>query len=579
MNISFMRSVVLGCLIGLLFSAVVFADYHYASHTGSDEYPYSSWDTAADSIQPAVDATSPGDTLFIASGFWQESVVLGFYDSLAIIGAGWDSTFLYTDEYQTAALLLGDGCYVDGINLRSNWIAGDSYAGASLIISSCKFVGSLVGAQVHRGTSAVLNCIFDSCSIGISSPGWSVNLHIKNNLITNTTGYTAIQLQANTVLVENNIIINCVGSGNSSIEGAPYHAVVRNNVFIRGLGGIFGNRVLNNIVEGMRLPGPEGGHGIIATAFDTVANNILTGCRVGIDVFEDSLGCLINYNCFWRNDTDIRSYGFPFDSIGNIFRDPMFVNPESLNFHLQAFSPCIDAGEPNILDMDGTRSDIGIYGGPVGESYFYLDLPPGTPDSLSGFLSPDDTTVYLSWRQNWETDFLGYRLYRGTTSGFEPSPENMIAEPQTCSFEDGNIVSGRNYFYRVSAVDSQGNESAPSFELSIIQTGVDDARPGRPEKFNVLTNYPNPFNSGTVISFYVADIGPIPAEIKIEIYDIAGRVVRTLVNSKYPIGTHNAVWDGRDDSESDLPSGVYFARIYQWGLNILGNSKKMVLVK
>jgi hypothetical protein len=257
----------------------------------------------------------------------------------------------------------------------------------------------------------------------------------------------------------------------------------------------------------------------------------------------------------------------------------MFVNPESLNFHLQAFSPCIDAGEPNILDMDGTRSDIGIYGGPVGESYFYLDLPPGTPDSLSGFLSPDDTTVYLSWRQNWETDFLGYRLYRGTTSGFEPSPENMIAEPQTCSFEDGNIVSGRNYFYRVSAVDSQGNESAPSFELSIIQTGVDDARPGRPEKFNVLTNYPNPFNSGTVISFYVADIGPIPAEIKIEIYDIAGRVVRTLVNSKYPIGTHNAVWDGRDDFGQELPSGAYLAKIYQWGLNILGNSKKMVLVK
>ncbi len=46
----------------------------------------------------------------------------------------------------------------------------------------------------------------------------------------------------------------------------------------------------------------------------------------------------------------------------------MFVNEDSMDFHLQMFSPLIDAGDPNILDLDGSRSDIGLFGGPYGEN-------------------------------------------------------------------------------------------------------------------------------------------------------------------------------------------------------------------
>ncbi len=51
-------------LIMLCFSAD--ADYHYASHTGSNTYPYTSWETAADSITTAMNAASPYDTIYIA---------------------------------------------------------------------------------------------------------------------------------------------------------------------------------------------------------------------------------------------------------------------------------------------------------------------------------------------------------------------------------------------------------------------------------------------------------------------------------------------------------------------------------
>jgi len=95
-----------------------------------------------------------------------------------------------------------------------------------------------------------------------------------------------------------------------------------------------------------------------------------------------------------------------------------------------------------------------------------------------------------------------------------------------------------------------------------------------------LSNYPNPFNSSTTIIYHVANIGPIPAEIKIDIYDILGRKVRTLINERKEVGEHKITWDGRDDNVVDLPSGVYFARIVQWGMKKhLSFQKKLVLIR
>ncbi|MEE8417250.1 MAG: hypothetical protein V3S06_01160, partial [candidate division Zixibacteria bacterium] len=78
-------------IVILLFCLSARADYHYASHEGSDEYPYTSWETAADSIQKAIDAGNPGDTIYVGSGVW-EDVPLNLWDNLSLIGMGIDST-------------------------------------------------------------------------------------------------------------------------------------------------------------------------------------------------------------------------------------------------------------------------------------------------------------------------------------------------------------------------------------------------------------------------------------------------------------------------------------------------------
>jgi len=57
----------------------------------------------------------------------------------------------------------------------------------------------------------------------------------------------------------------------------------------------------------------------------------------------------------------------PAVNVGNLVADPGFVDENGGDFHLAASSPCLDAGSPRILDADGTRSDMGVFGGPGGD--------------------------------------------------------------------------------------------------------------------------------------------------------------------------------------------------------------------
>jgi hypothetical protein len=85
-------------------------------------------------------------------------------------------------------------------------------------------------------------------------------------------------------------------------------------------------------------------------------------------------------------------------------------------------------------------------------------------------------------------------------------------------------------------------------------------------------NSPNPFNPTTTIRY---ELGA-PGNVTLRVYDLRGRVVRTLVDANRASGPHSVVWDGRDDRGIRAASGVYFYRLDTGGSVI---SKKMVLVE
>lgn len=85
-------------------------------------------------------------------------------------------------------------------------------------------------------------------------------------------------------------------------------------------------------------------------------------------------------------------------------------------------------------------------------------------------------------------------------------------------------------------------------------------------------NYPNPFNPTTTISFSLKESGPVT----INIYNILGQKVKTLLSAKTQAGHHNLIWNGKDDNNLNVASGVYF---YKMQSREYTNTRKMILMK
>jgi hypothetical protein len=96
----------------------------------------------------------------------------------------------------------------------------------------------------------------------------------------------------------------------------------------------------------------------------------------------------------------------------------------------------------------------------------------------------------------------------------------------------------------------------------VPQTGVEEGQPvevqpAMPSEYRLSQNYPNPFNASTSIRFWL----PRAGRVRIEVYDILGRLVNTLVDGHCQAGIHSIRFDGRDGGGRELSSGVYVCRM------------------
>jgi glucose/arabinose dehydrogenase len=107
------------------------------------------------------------------------------------------------------------------------------------------------------------------------------------------------------------------------------------------------------------------------------------------------------------------------------------------------------------------------------------------------------------------------------------------------------------------------------YRISDSGTTVDDV-PGAPI---LEQNVPNPFNPRTEIAFTSAAEG---AAVQLDVFDLAGRRIRSLVNGVQESGRHVAVWDGTDDRGLQVPAGIYVYRLQQGGVVA---TRKMALLE
>ncbi|MEE9553721.1 MAG: S8 family serine peptidase, partial [candidate division Zixibacteria bacterium] len=103
-------------------------------------------------------------------------------------------------------------------------------------------------------------------------------------------------------------------------------------------------------------------------------------------------------------------------------------------------------------------------------------------------------------------------------------------------------------------------------------TDIEDDIISSPIVFELLNNYPNPFNGNTIIRFSI----PAASGVELSIFDLLGRKLRTLVSDRLEIGTHEFVWDGSDNVGNAVASGVYFYNLKYGEKSI---TKRMVMLK
>jgi M6 family metalloprotease-like protein len=174
------------------------------------------------------------------------------------------------------------------------------------------------------------------------------------------------------------------------------------------------------------------------------------------------------------------------------------------------------------------------------------------------------TTVVLSWQITAPDSTQGFKVLR---KGPNDPVETVISGPQLIpstetTYEDADLQPGSAYQYSLGVVLNDASElrsqpievKTPAYALELLQ------------------NVPNPFNPTTVIGFSL----PIETFVSLNIFDVKGRLVATLVSEVRAQGPHQESWDGTSARGGRVASGVYF---YQLRANGQVLNKKMMLLR
>ncbi|MBC8377249.1 MAG: carboxypeptidase regulatory-like domain-containing protein [FCB group bacterium] len=210
---------------------------------------------------------------------------------------------------------------------------------------------------------------------------------------------------------------------------------------------------------------------------------------------------------------------------------------------------------------------FGFMEGPPMSGYSIDNIHPGMPGPLA-LLSASEDGVEIGWEMSMADDFQYFEVYRATNPDFTDADVYATVEPM---FSDGDVIIGQTYYYAVSAVDANGNMSETTNVVTTSIVSVDDLEM-IPTAYGLSQNYPNPFNPTTSIEFAL----PEAAEVSLEIYNLLGQKVRTLVTGYVPAGYINTSWDGLDQNGKEISSGTYIYRLQTADQTF---SKKMVLMK
>lgn len=229
--------------------------------------------------------------------------------------------------------------------------------------------------------------------------------------------------------------------------------------------------------------------------------------------------------------------------------------------------------DPDILTYTDVGLDNGFYEYYVTTMYDEGESDPSNTESVDITL-PIPQNVSASFTEPyveviWDTisdgrDITGYNVYRNA----DPTP--IATGVTSTTYNDTDLPTG-SYFYNISAIYDGPWESDWSENSNVVEVvGANNNLIS--VKTELIYNYPNPFNPVTNIAYSIKEAG----NVTLEVYNLKGQLVKALVNDERETGNYSVTWDGRDNSNKSVSSGIYF---YKMRTADYSSMKKMILMK
>ncbi len=232
----------------------------------------------------------------------------------------------------------------------------------------------------------------------------------------------------------------------------------------------------------------------------------------------------------------------------------------------------------NVLDADDPPNDVT---GATKQQLLDISLP--VDMSLFHALLEEQNgrdVVHIEWQTASERNCAGFYLERsdaGEFGEFRQISSFIDGRGTTTEPTEYEFFDDRNIYF----TENSGENSGIWYQ--IVQKDIDGIEevfgpfpitkaPPLPEVFVLDQNFPNPFNPITLIPYAL----PSESHVKVEIYNLLGRKIRTVVDARQEAGEHSALWDGLNESGTPMGSGVYFYKLTAGKTTL---TKKMTLLR
>jgi mono/diheme cytochrome c family protein len=341
-------------------------------------------------IETAIDRASAGDVVLVAPGRYKENIKLK--KGIILRGSGSDMTTI--DGGGKGNVVEGaEDSLIEGFTVTNSGMKGRTGSAmdvgisadhAPMTIANCRIVGNNGGIRVYYSPSNIVNNIIsDNKLFGISNV--FSDSTVKNNINVNNGDYGIIISYSTPKIINNTLYKNSGG-----IHSEVSKVVIKNNIIVK------------NSTVGIRwVEDPDA---------------------------QDGVEPVLSYNLIWGNGEDFYHVS---SGTGDLSKEPRFIDMTKGNFHLKTDSPAVNSGDEAGTDPDGTRSDIGAFGGSMAQEEIplspqvksYADINLGT-----GIIKEPDYTSQAAWAGGTTSGEGNFQSYCVTCHGPEGKGDGMLAE-------------------------------------------------------------------------------------------------------------------------------------------------------